>query len=132
MQQLADESGCSLHTIWRAETGRNKPRWETQRRIAGALGVSYGAIRAQDLPETPGELSQREEELEIAFDEEIPEADMAEVRGGFGDFEGGWGEEPEKPASSHKLSREERRKKQRASSGQVAGRKKKNRKKKGR
>ena len=117
MRELAHESGCSLHTIWRTETGRNQPRSETQRRIAGALGVNWWAIRVDPLPKAPEELPQREEEPELSFAEEPFEEDTEAARRAFG---------------SPKLSREDRRKKQRAGGGQARGRKKKNRRKKGR
>src|SRR5215212_9001011 len=59
MQELADAAGCSLHTIWRAETGRTQPHFKTQQRIAQALGVNWWAISVDPLPETPEEAATR-------------------------------------------------------------------------
>lgn len=76
MQEVADAAGCSLHTIWRAETGRNAPRSDTQKRIARALGVDWWAIYADPLPETPEEATLRgPSQAEIPISDPLEEFD---------------------------------------------------------
>lgn len=126
MQELADESGCSLHTIWRTESGRNQPRYKTQERIADALEVDLEALDAGPLPQAPEELAGWNEESEIPYADEPSEVDMEEVRRVFGEFGMSWGDEPGGLDSDYKPSRKDRRKKQRAASnGQARGRKSK-------
>lgn len=134
MQELADDSGCSLHTIWRAETGRTMPRFKTRQRVADALGVSWWAIEAEDLPQTPAELRQRERKREqSSFIKEVSEEAMKEARGSSSNSSAesaGGVMSPRRWVESPSPSRKDRRKKQRTSNGEASGPKKKNRKKK--
>ncbi len=57
MQQLADRAGVSLRTIWRAETGRSRPHYRNQERIAAALGVDVWDISVNPLPSKPEQVS---------------------------------------------------------------------------
>lgn len=40
LQQLADDAGVNLSTLWRIESGRTVPSTDTARKIAETLGVS--------------------------------------------------------------------------------------------